>query len=103
MILPETLLFEDETGIKTIRPDKAVPADRVKGGSHNEVIELSDASNQLEEPYVTPFLLEKKRRKVAPPPQAGDTEPEHSEVEQQLREKARGKARPVKSSTYKVR
>lgn len=68
--------------------------DKVEGG-HSE---LSD--NQ--EPYITPFLLEKKKRKVAPPPE--DTELEAlSEVEQQLRGKASKKAGPVKSSVEKVR
>jgi hypothetical protein len=50
--------------------------------------------------YVTPFLLKKKIRKVAPPPD--DTEVEDSEVEQQLVRKA-SKTGAVKSSSDKVR
>lgn len=88
----ETLIFKDASGVKTIRPSNE-DVDKVED---NSVIELSD-----EEPYVTPFKLQKKRRKVAPPPE--DTEVEASEVEQQLRGKASKKAGPLKSSTDKVR
>jgi hypothetical protein len=51
--------------------------------------------------YVTPFLLKKKIRKVAPPP-PDDTDMEDSEVEQQLVRKA-SKTGAVKSSSDKVR
>lgn len=98
-------------GVKTTRPSNK-DTDKVKlvGGSQkatgSAVIELSDsdagdASHVDQEPYVTPFLLEKKKRKIAPAPE--DTEVEHSEVEQQLRRKASKKAGPVKSSPDKVR
>lgn len=102
----ETLIYEDGSGVKTTRPNKDVDKVDDEGGSQNADIELSDTTSrgdQLEEPepYVTPFLLEKKKRKIAPPPE--ETEPEHSEVEQQLRGKASKKAGPVKSSTDKVR
>ena len=93
-IPPETLIYEDESGVKTTRPsDKDV--DKV-GLEDNAAIELSD-----EEPYVTPFLLSKKKQKVAPPPE--DTEAENSEIEVQLRGKGSKKASPVKSSSDKVR
>lgn len=104
----ETLLFEDRSGVKTTRPSNKKDTDKVKieGGSKKsavQVVELSDsddASHIDQEPYVTPFLLEKKRRKIAPAPE--DTE-EESEVEQQLKRKASKKTGPVKSSTEKVR
>ena len=54
-----------------------------------------------EEPYVTPFLLSKKKQKVAPPPE--DTEAENSEIEVQLRGKGSKKASPAKSPSDKVR
>jgi hypothetical protein len=96
-ILPlETLIFEDESGVKTTRPSNK-DTDKVED---NAVIELTD-----EEPYVTPFLLGKKKRKVAPPPPPEDSEAENSEIELQLRGKldASKKAGPVKSSSDKVR
>lgn len=96
----ETLIYEDGSGVKTTRPNKDVDKVEHEGGFQNAVIELSDG-DQLEESYVTPFLLQKKKRKIAPPPE--ETELEHSEVEQQLRGKASKKAGPVKSSTDKVR
>jgi hypothetical protein len=93
-ILLETFIFEDESGIKTGGPSNV---DKVQGGSHDAVIELSDD----QEPYVTPFPLAKKKRKVAPPPE--DTEAEQSDMEQQLRGKMGKKAGAKESSTDKVR
>ena len=72
--------------MKTTRPsNKDTDKVKLEGGSQNAsaVIELSDLDASDQEPYVTPFLLEKKKRKIAPAPK--DTEVEHSEVEQQLR------------------
>lgn len=64
------------------------------------VIELSDEEEP--EPYVTPYLLEKKTRKaVAPPPE--DTEAEASETENQLRGKVSKKAAATSSNNLKVR
>lgn len=93
-------------GVKTTRPSNK-DTDKVKlvGGSQkatgSAVIELSDsdagdASHVDQEPYVTPFLLEKKKRKIAPAPEDTASEVD-SEVEQQLRRKASKKA-PVKIS-----
>ena len=90
--------------MKTTRPsNKDTDKVKLEGGSQNAsaVIELSDSDASDQEPYVTPFLLEKKKRKIAPALE--DTEVEHSEVEQQLRWKASKKDGPVKSSTDKVR
>lgn len=74
-------------------------------GSHVSTEELvvdSDASDQ--EPYVTPFQLEKKIRKVVvPPDDIGEAESSDSEVEQRLRGKASKKAGGVKSTSDKVR
>ena len=90
--------------MKTTRPSNK-DTDKVKLGSGSQnasaVIELSDSDASDQEPYVTPFLLEKKKRKIAP--SLEDTEVEHSKVEQQLRRKASKKDGPVKSSTDKVR
>jgi hypothetical protein len=60
MILLETLIFEDESGIRTIGPSNEDMV-QVRGGS--QVIELSDDND--EEPFVTPILLDKKRRRIA--------------------------------------
>ena len=90
----ETLIYEDELGVKTTRPsDKDVDKVRLE---NNAAIELSD-----EEPYIMPFLLSKKKWKVAPPPE--DTEAENSEIEVQPRGKGSKKASPAKSSSDKVR
>jgi hypothetical protein len=97
----ETIIFEEEFGVKTTnhtnskKPSTASEdADEVEG-SHEQVIELSD-----DEPYVTPFLLGKKIRKVvAPPPD--DSDVEDSEVEQRLLGKVNKKG-AVKSSNDKV-
>ena len=63
-----------------------------------ELVNLSDN----EDPYVTPFPLEKKKKyavaRLAPPPD--DTEAEDSEIEKKLRGKVNKK---VKSSSDKVR
>ena len=67
-------------------------------GSHvsGEVVEISDDDDN--EPYITPFLLEKKKGKlVAPPPD--DTEGEESDIEKQLR----GKVSKKVSGSNKVR
>ena len=95
-ILLETLVFEDDSGLKTIRPsDKNVLEVKSGSRSQNRVIELSDSES--EKTYVTPLLLKHKKRKVAPPPK--DAEPEeHSEIEQKLTRK-----KAQKSSTDKVR
>jgi len=63
---------------------------------------ISKELSEDEEPYITPFLLNKKiRKEVAPPPD--DTEAEDSEIEEQLRGKANTKkAGVVKSSSNKV-
>jgi hypothetical protein len=102
----ETLIYENgsASGVKTTRPNKDVEKVELEGGSQNAVIEVSDASDD-QGPYVTPFALEKKKRKVAPPPEDSEADSEHSEVEQKLRGKASKKAAsgPVKSSTDKVR
>jgi len=111
----ETLIFEDESGApKTIRPtnyekpsntdmDKVVGEDNDSTprpqGSHvskDDFIELSSESEGQgpEEPYATPFPLEKKmRRAVAPPTDSDDNEAEDSEIERQLRELLRKKAK----------
>ena len=95
----ETLIYEDESGaVYTTRPNDKV---ELEGGSQNAVIELSDASGD-QEPYVTPFTLEKKKRKVAPPLEDTEADSDHSEAEQQLRGKASKKA-GMKISTNKVR
>lgn len=105
----ETLIFKDGSVVRTARglgskaPSNEVHDSGVEGdnetprpqGSHvsNEVVELTDDD---EEPYITPFTLERKVRKaVAPPPI--DTEVEDSDIEQQLRRKASKKAGAVKS------
>ena len=88
------MIYEDELGVKTTRPsDKDV--DKV-GLENNAAIKLSD-----EEPYIMPFLLSKKKRNVARPPE--DTEAENSEIEVQLRGKGSKKASPAESSSDKVR
>jgi hypothetical protein len=89
MILLETLIFEDESGIGTIRPSN----EDVNGGS--QVIELSDDNEEL---FVTPILLDKKKRRVAPVREG--TEEEDSEVERQLRGK-KATSSPVKTQNFK--
>jgi hypothetical protein len=93
MILLETLIFEDESGIRTIGPSNEDMV-QVRGGS--QVIELSDDND--EEPFVTPILLDKKRRRIAPQAIREDTEEEDSEVERQLRGK---KGSLVKTQNFK--
>jgi hypothetical protein len=88
-------MFQDELGVKTKRPSNK---DVDKVDDNAAAIELSDSD---EEPYVTPLLLRKNKRMVAPPPE--DVEAENSETEQQLRGKASKKAGPVKNSSDKVR
>ena len=66
-------------------------------GSHMSIIKSSDD----EEPYVTPFLLEKKIQKVVTPP-PDNTEAEDSEIKNQLRGKANKKTGVVRSSSNKV-
>lgn len=110
----ETLIFEDESGVKVRRlTNKGKPsntdADHVESEENNktprpqashvsEAIELSDS----EEPYITPTLLTKKMRKVVAP-SPNDTELEESEVEQKMREKMSKKTSAVKTSSDKVR
>jgi hypothetical protein len=101
IILPETLIFEDDSELKTIRPsDKN--ALEVKSGSrsHSRVIELSDSESDDQKTYVTPLLL-KKKRNLAPPPEETELEGEHSEIKQKLTRKKAPAS--VKSSTDKVR
>lgn len=112
----ETLIFETESGLKTFsRNASNVDMDEVEGGNGNKTVtprprgsnmseskpaneEISELSND-EEPYVTPFPLEKKKRKVFEPP-PGDTD---SEIEQQLRGKAVSKKAGAASNNLKVR
>lgn len=88
----ETLIFEDKSGLKTIRPTshkKTFDADMNSTESEDDdetpqgpcmskdiVIELSDD----EEFYVMPSLLKKAQKVAAPPPE--DTEVEDSDIKQ---------------------
>lgn len=87
----ETLIFEDESGIKTKIPagvdsDEVDNTPRPQGSP--EPIELTDD----DEPYVSPFPLKKTRKVVAPPSDVADD----TDVEEGI-ERLRKKAGSVKS------
>jgi hypothetical protein len=114
LCLQETLIFADGSVVKTTSGITKTLSNDLEAedgddethrpqGSHvsGEVVEISQSDDD-KDPYITPFLLEKKKGKL-PAPQADDTEGEESDIEQQLRGKASKKAAGVSGSNNKVR
>ena len=82
--LLETLMFEDnsKSGVNVIRP-KPSNADMDETEDDKTPRPQGSHLSEDEEPYVTPFPLEKKTRKVVVP-SSNDTEAEDSEIERKL-------------------